>query len=54
MAYEALRRLKSSFVSVDEESDSEADPDAPALEGFEDQVDAMLTMMGSRLGGPQV
>ncbi|PPQ98006.1 hypothetical protein CVT26_003068 [Gymnopilus dilepis] len=53
MAYEALRRLKSSFVSADEESDSEADPDAPALEGFEDQVDAMLTMMGSRLGGPQ-
>lgn len=54
MAYNALCRLKSSFVLVDEESESEAVPNEPAPEGFEEQVDTMLSMMGSKLHGPQV
>ena len=48
------RKLKSSYVSLDEESESEADPNALASKGLEDKVDTMLSKMRSMLEGPQV
>lgn len=54
MAYDALRKLRAGFVLVDEESEPEADKNEPTPEGFEEQVDTMLSMMGSKLHGPQV
>ena len=54
MAYDALRKLRASFVLVDEESESDADASEPAPEGFEEQVDTMLSLMGLKLQGPQV
>lgn len=53
MAYNALLKLRASFV-LDEESESEVDPNEPVPEGFDEQVDTMLSMMGSKLQGPQV
>lgn len=46
IAYDALPKLRTSFALVDEESESKADPNEPAPEGFEEQVDTMLSMMG--------
>lgn len=52
VAYNALLRLKEGFFY--DESESKADPNEPTPEGFEQQVDTMLSMMGSKLQGPQV
>ena len=54
MAYDALRKLRASFALVDEESESEADTSELTPEGFEEQVDTMLSVMGSKLQEPQV
>jgi hypothetical protein len=58
LAYNSLLRLKGSIAyeesesEVDEESESEAIECAP--EGFEWQVDMMLSLLQSKLQGPQV
>jgi len=51
LAYNSLLKLKKSIVY--EESEQETDPNEPAPEGFEDQVDSMLSLLGSKLEGPQ-
>jgi hypothetical protein len=48
LAYNSLLKLKKSIVY--EESEEEEDPP----EGFEQQVDTMLSLLGSKLEGPQV
>lgn len=52
LAYNSLLKLKSTIVY--EESEEEADPNELASEGFEQQVDTMLSLLGSKLEGPQV
>jgi hypothetical protein len=52
VAYNSLLKLKKAIVY--EESEEEEDPDAPSPESFEEQVDTMLSLLGSKLEGPQV
>ncbi|KIJ06849.1 hypothetical protein PAXINDRAFT_19947 [Paxillus involutus ATCC 200175] len=51
VAYNSLLKLKKAIVY--EESEEEEDPDAPSPESFEEQVDTMLSLLGSKLEGPQ-
>ncbi|KIJ51002.1 hypothetical protein M422DRAFT_204014 [Sphaerobolus stellatus SS14] len=53
LAYNSLLKLKKSIVYEESEEDSGADPNEPAPEGFEQQVNTMLSLLGSRLEGPQ-
>jgi len=50
LAYNSLLKLKESFVY----EESEEDPSEPAPEVFEQRVDAMLSLLGSKLEGPSV
>jgi hypothetical protein len=52
LAYTSLLKLKSALVY--EESEETEDPDEPAPETFERQVDTMIALLGSRLEGPEV
>jgi hypothetical protein len=52
VAYNSLLKLKKTIVY--EESEEEKDPSGSAPEGFEQQVDTMLSLLGSKLEGPQV
>jgi hypothetical protein len=52
VAYNSILKLKQSIVY--EESREEEDPNAPALESFEEQVDTMLFQLGSKLERPLV
>ena len=52
LAYSSLLKLKKTIVY--EEEEEEEDPNGPAPEGFEQQVDTMLSLLGSKLEGPQV
>jgi hypothetical protein len=54
LAYSSLLKLKKIIVHEESEEDSEADPNEPASESFEQQVDTMLSLLGSKLEGPQV
>ena len=54
LAYSSLLKLKKTIVYEESEEDSEADPNEPAQESFEQQVDTMLSLLGSKLEGPQV
>ena len=51
VAYSSLLKLKKTIVY---EVSEEEDPNGPAPEGFEQQVDTMLSLLGSKLEGPQV
>lgn len=53
-AYNSLLQLKESIVVEKFKEDSKRDPNEPALEGFVQQVDTMLALLGSKLEGPQV
>ncbi|KAF8237674.1 hypothetical protein L208DRAFT_1421509 [Tricholoma matsutake] len=53
LAYSSLLKLKKTIVYEESEEDSEADPNEPAPESFEQQVDTMLSLLGSKLEGPQ-
>ena len=50
-AYNSLLKLKRTIVYEESE---ESDTNVPAPEGFEQQVDMMLSQLGSKLKGPQV
>jgi len=52
LTYNSLLKLKETIVY--EESEEEEDPNGPAPEPFEQQVDTMLYLLGSKLEGPQV
>jgi hypothetical protein len=53
LAYNHLLILKR---TIEEESkdDKEADPNEPAPDGFKQHIDTMLTLLWSKLEGPQV
>ena len=53
LAYCSLFKLKES-IAYEESEDSEADLNEPAPEGFEQQIDTMLSQLRSKLVGPQV
>ena len=53
-AYNSLLKLKRTIVYEGSEADSEADPNEPAPDGFDQQVDTKLSLLGSRLEGSQV
>ena len=52
VAYKSLLQLKQSLIYVS--CEEEADPNEPLPETFEEQVDAMLSLLQSKLEGPQV
>ena len=53
LAYNSLLKLKSTIMYEESEEDSELDPnDVP--KSFEQQIDTMLSQLGSKLEGPQV
>ena len=52
LAYEHLLKLKKSILY--EEVGEDVESIDPAPEGFEQQVDVMLHLLGSKLEGPQV
>jgi hypothetical protein len=54
LAYSSLLKLKKTIVYEESEEDLEVDPNEPAPESFEQQVDTMLSLLGSKLEGPQV
>ena len=52
LAYQSLLKLKKSIVYEESEESEESEEDPP--ESFEEQLDRMLSLLGSRLEGPQV
>jgi hypothetical protein len=51
IAYNSLLKLKDTLVYEESE---EGGPGEPAPEGFEQQIDTMLALLGSTMEGPQV
>lgn len=50
LAFNSLLKLKRTIMY----EESEGDLNEPAEESFEQQIDTMLSLMGSKLEGPQV
>ena len=46
--------MKKTIIYEESEEDSEVDLNEPAPESFEQQVDMMLSLLGTKLEGPQV
>ena len=54
LAYSSLLKLKKTIINEESEEDSEVDPNESVSESFDQQVDTMLSLLGSKLEGPQV
>lgn len=52
LAFNSLLKLKETIVY--EKSEEEEDPNGPAPEGFEQEIDVMLSLLGWKLDGLQV
>ena len=54
LAYNSLLKLKKTIIYEESEEDSEVDPNESVSESFDQQVDTMLSLLGSKLEEPQV
>ena len=54
LAYRSFLKLKKAIVYEKSEDDLEIDSNESAPENFEQEVDTMLSLLGSKLEGPQV